>query len=126
MPTRPGAAATSVVVVDVNTIPGLEGLINPESRPSPEQLYEILRPYARYLVALRVNYLGERQITYMGQRELVYSSRVNMGLINLAEGRPIARPASVKVEYNQLNAARVAERDLRQTTTGLLRKLPRE
>jgi serine/threonine-protein kinase len=118
--------SAGVEVVDVNTIPGLEGFINPESRPSPEQIYEVLRPHARYLVTLRVNYLGERQITYMGQRELVYSSRVNMGLVNLAEGRPIARPDSIKVEYNQLNAARVAERDLRRVTTGLLQKLPRE
>jgi len=115
-----------VEVVDVTTIPGLEGFINPESRPSPEQVYDVLRPHARYLVALRVNYLGDRQITYMGQRELVYSSRINMGLVDLASGSPIARPVSVKVEYSQLNAAEVAQRELRKVTTALLKKLPRQ
>lgn len=115
-----------VEVVDVTTIPGLEGFINPESRPPPEQVYDVLRPYARYLVTLRVNYLGDRQITYMGQRELVYSSRINMGLVDLASGRPIARPDAVKVEYSQLNAAEVAQRELRRVTTALLQKLPRQ
>jgi len=115
-----------VEVIDVTTIPGLEGFINPESRPSPEQVYDVLRPHARYLVALRVNYLGDRQITYMGQRELVYSSRINMGLVDLSSGRSIARPDSVKVEYSQLNAAEVAQRELRRVTTALLQKLPRQ
>ena len=115
-----------VEVIEVTTIPGLEGFTNPESRPSPDQVYEALRPHARYLVALRVNYLGDREIVYMGQRDLVYSSRINMGLVDLSTRRPLGRPDTVKLEYSQLNAEEVVARDLRRATTGLLKKLPRE
>lgn len=115
-----------VEVIDVTTIPGLEGFTNPEARPSPDQVYEALRSHARYLVALRVSYLGDREIVYMGQRDLVYSSRINMGLVDLSTRRPLGRPDTVKLEYSQLNAEDVVARDLRRATTGLLKKLPRE
>ena len=115
-----------VEVIEVTSIPGLEGFTNPESRPSPDEVYAALQPHARYLVALRVNYLGDREIVYMGQRDLVYSSRINVGLVDLATQRPLGRPDTVKLEYSQLNAEEVVARELRRVTTGLVQKLPRE
>lgn len=113
-----------VEVIDVTSIPGLEGIIDTESRPNPEQVRAALRPYARYLVPLRVEYLGDRAITYMGQRDIVYQSRVNMALVDLATSRPIGRSTTVKLEYTQINADEVVSRDLRRATTGIVQRLP--
>jgi len=115
-----------VEVIEVTSIPGLEGFTNTESRPSPEQVRAALQPYARYLVPLRVEYLGDRAITYMGQRDIVYQARVNIDLIDLATGRRVGRPNTVKVEYTQLNADEVVSRELRRATTGIVQLLPRE
>jgi serine/threonine-protein kinase len=115
-----------VEVIEVTSIPGLEGFVNTESRPNPEQLRDALRPFARYLVALRVEYLGDRVISYMGQRDTVYQARVNMGLVDLATGRRVGRPKTVKVEYTQLNPDEVAAKELRRAATSLVQFLPRE
>ncbi len=115
-----------VEILEVTAIPGLEGFVNTESRPSPEQVREALRPYARFLVPLRVEYLGDRAISYMGQRDIVYQARVNMGLVDLQSGRPMGRPRMIKLEYTQLNADEVVARDLRKATTTLVQKLPRK
>lgn len=114
-----------VEVVEVTDIPGLEGFVNTDARPGPEKVRAALRPYARYLVALRVEYLGERAIYYMGQQDVVFSSRIDMGLVDLATGRPVGRRDNVKVEYTKLNATEVAAKQLRRPTTALLKVLPR-
>ena len=62
----------------------------------------------------------------MGQRDVVYQARVNMRLVDLESGRPMAKPVTVKVEYTQLNAEEVVGRELRKATTGLVQRLPRE
>jgi len=115
-----------VELVEVTSIPGLEGLINTESRPGPEKFREALRPYARYLVPIRVEYLGSRDIVYMGQRDQVHSARIHVTAVDLSTGRSIGRPADMTVEYTQLNAEEVVVEKLRRTATGLLQKLPRE
>ena len=115
-----------VELIEVTSIPGLEGFTNTESRPSPEQVRAALRPYARYLVALRVEYLGDRAIVYMGQRDIVYQARVNMAVVDLATGRPMGRPNITKVEYTQINAGDVVTKELRRPTTGIVQWLPRE
>lgn len=115
-----------VEIIEVTSIPGLEGFTNTESRPGPELVRAALRPHARYFVPLRVEYLGDRAITYMGQRDIVYQARVNMAVVDLATGRPLGRPNTIKVEYTQLNAGEVATRDLRRSTTAIIQKLPRE
>ena len=115
-----------VEVIEVTSIPGLEGFTNTESRPSPEQVRAALQPYARYFVPLRVEYLGDRAITYMGQRDIVYQARVNIGLVDLATGRRVGRPSTVKVEYTQLNADEVVSKELRRATTNIVQQLPRE
>ncbi len=114
-----------VEILEITAIPGLEGFVNTESRPSPEQVREALRPYARFVVPLRVEYLGDRAITYMGQRDIVYQSRVNMALVDLQSGRSMGKPEVIKIEYTQLNADEVVARDLRKATTGIVQKLPR-
>jgi len=78
------------------------------------------------LIPVRVEYLGDRAITYMGQRDIVYQSRVNIGLVDLATGRPLGRPSNIKIEYTQLNADSAVSRDLRRVTTEIVQKLPRE
>ena len=115
-----------VEILEITAIPGLEGFFNTESRPAPEKVREALRPYARFLVPLRVEYLGDRAISYMGQRDVVYQARVNMGLVDLQSGRPMGKPNMIKLEYTQLNADEVVARDLRRATTNIVQKLPRE
>jgi len=115
-----------VEILEITSIPGLEGFVNTESRPSPEQVREVLRPYARFFVPLRVEYLGDRAISYMGQRDIVYQARVNMGLVDLQSGRRMGKPNMIKVEYTQLNADEVVARDLRKATTSIVQKLPRK
>ena len=115
-----------IEILEVTDMPGLEGFVNTESRPSPDQVREALRPYARFLVPLRVEYLGDRAISYMGQRDIVYQARVNMGLVDLQSGRALGQADTIKVEYTQLNADEVVARDLRKATTGIVQKLPRE
>ncbi len=118
--------AAGVEIIEVTSIPGLEGFTDTESRPGPEQVRDALRPYARYLVPLRVEYLGDRAITYMGQRDTVYQARVNMGLVDLETGRPVGRPEIIKIEYTQLNADEAVSRDLRRATTSIVQQLPRD
>jgi serine/threonine-protein kinase len=115
-----------VELVDVTSIPGLEGFVNTESRPAPEQVRAALRPYARFLVPVRVDYLGERAIYYMGQRDTAHQARVNIGLVDLTTGRTIGTPSIIKVEYTQLNAGRVASEKLRRPATALVQRLPRD
>jgi len=115
-----------VEVIEVTSIPGLEGFTNTEARPSPEQVRDALRPYARYLIPLRVEYLGDRAIYYMGQQSTVYQARVNMGLVDLVTGRPMGKPSTVKVEYTQINADEVVSEKLRRATTGIVQRLPRK
>jgi serine/threonine-protein kinase len=115
-----------VEIVEITSIPGLEGLVNTEARPAPEQVRAAIRPHARYLVPIRVEYLGDRAVVYMGQRDVVFQARVNMGLVDLASGRALGRPANIKLEYTQLNADEVVERELRRATTNLVQQLPRD
>lgn len=115
-----------VEIVEVTSIPGLEGLINTESRPGPERFREAIKPYARYLVPIRVEYQGSRDIVYMGQRDQVHSARIHIAAVDLATGRQVGRPADMTVEYTQLNAEEIVVEKLRRAATGLLQKLPRE
>ncbi len=115
-----------VEIVEVTSIPGLEGLINTESRPGPERFRQAIKPYARYLVPIRVEYLGSRDIVYMGQRDQVHSARIHIAAVDLATGRPLGRPADTTVEYTQLNAEEVVVEKLRRAATGLLQQLPRQ
>ncbi|MCU0304677.1 MAG: protein kinase [Thermoanaerobaculales bacterium] len=115
-----------VEVVELTSIPGLEGLYNTETRPAPEEVRDALRPYARYLVGLRVEYLGDRPISYLGQPDVVYASRVNIALVDLAEGRPLGKPTSIKVEYTQLNVEQRVSKELGRVATGLVQALPRD
>jgi len=115
-----------VEILEITAVPGLEGFVNTESRPPPEKVREALRPYARFLVPLRVEYLGDRAISYMGQRDIVFQARVNMGLVDLQSGRPMGKPKMIKLEYTQLNADEVVARDLRKATTNIVQRLPRK
>ncbi|HSN55998.1 MAG TPA: protein kinase [Candidatus Sulfomarinibacteraceae bacterium] len=119
-------AAAGVELVELTSVPGFESLFDTEQRPDPEQVREALRPYARYLVAIRVEYLGDRPIVVMGQRDFVHSARVRIGLVDLAEGRIVGGPKAVTVEYTQLNAERVVGDKLRRPATDLVQTLPRQ
>jgi serine/threonine protein kinase len=118
--------AAGIEVIEATSIPELGGFTDTESRPGPEQIRAALQPYARYLVPIRVEFLGDRPITYMGQRDIVYQSRVNVALVDLATGRPVGRPTTVKLEYTQLNADEVVSRELRRAATSVVQQLPRD
>jgi hypothetical protein len=119
-------AQAGVEIVEVTSIPGLEGFVNTEARPNPEQVRVVLRPFARFLVGVRVEYLGDRAIYYMGQRDVAHQARVHLSLVDLEAGRPVGQPHNVRVEFTPLNARDVASKELRQPMTALLQILPRD
>ncbi|MEE4270772.1 MAG: protein kinase [Thermoanaerobaculales bacterium] len=115
-----------VDIVDVTSIPGLEGFIDTEARPGPERVRAIIRPHARFMVPIRVQLVGSREVVYMGQRDVVHQARVNLTAVDLASGRRLGRAADVTIEFTELNAREKVEEGLRRATTGLLQQVPRD
>ena len=107
-------ARAGVLLVDEAGIPGIDGLISGAEERRPGLAQELLRPYARNLVMVRVEYLGERPLMYMGQRDVAFQARVSLVPIEVATGRPLEQPARFRVEYTHLSAGRVVEKEFRQ------------
>ncbi|MCU0235111.1 MAG: serine/threonine protein kinase, partial [Thermoanaerobaculales bacterium] len=59
-------ARAGVPLVDEAGVPGLEALISGAEERRPGDAHGLLQPYARHLVMVRVEYLGERPLVYMG------------------------------------------------------------
>jgi len=119
-------ARAGVDIVEVTSIPGLEGFIDTEARPGPERVRAIIRPHARFMVPIRVQLVGSREIVYMGQRDVVHQARVNLAAVDLASGRRLGRAADVTIEFTELNAREKVEEGLRRATNGLLQQVPRD
>jgi len=102
-----------ILLVDEHGLPGVAQLLGGES-PLPGQLHAALRPYVRYVVLARVEYLGERHLQYMGQPDVAFQARLSIALVDVQDGRSLAPPKSFRVEYTHLNARRVAEEKLRR------------
>jgi hypothetical protein len=107
-------ARAGVLLVDEAGIPGIDGLISGAEERRPGLAQELLRPYARNLVMVRVEYLGERPLMYMGQRDVAFQARVSLVPIEVATGRPLEQPTRFRVEYTHLSAGRVVEKEFRQ------------
>jgi serine/threonine-protein kinase len=107
-------AQAGITLVDENGIPGIAAFLGTDLTPEPGEIHQLLRPHARYLVLVRVEYLGERPLVYMGQRDVAFQARVIMVPIDLQGGSTVAAPTRLRTEYTHLNAQRVAEKELRR------------
>jgi len=107
-------AQAGVTLVDENGIPGIAAFLGTDLAPEPGEIHRLLRPYAEYLVLVRVEYLGERPLVYMGQQDVAFQARVIMVPIDLQAGNALAQPVRLRTEYTHLNAQRVAEKELRR------------
>ena len=103
-----------ILLVDEHGLPTTATLFSGEGAPTPGEVREALRPYARNLVMIRVEYLGERPLQYMGQMDLAFQARIAIVPIDLQRARALAPPDVLRVEYTHLNAQRVVERRLRE------------
>jgi len=102
-----------IPLVDEYSVPGAADLLAGDTSREPGEIHRLLRPYARNVVIVRVEYLGERPLVYMGQQDVAFQARVTVATIDVQGGRPLAQPIRVKVEYTHLSAQRVAEDKLR-------------
>jgi hypothetical protein len=116
-------ARAGVPLVDEVSVPGLQELMADPSERQPGAAHALLRPYARHLVMVRVEYLGERPLLYMGQRDVAFQARVTMVPIDVDSGAPLQQPERVRLEYTHLNAQRVVEKELRQPTSRIVQLL---
>ena len=116
-------ARAGISVVDENSIPGATDLIAGASDREPGEMHRLLRPYARNVVMVRVDYLGERPLMYMGQRDLAFQARVTVVPIDLHGREPLAQPIRTRVEYTHLSAPRVVEEKLRAPTRQVVQVL---
>jgi hypothetical protein len=102
-----------IPLVDEYSVPGAADLLAGDTSREPGEVHRLLRPYARNVVIVRVEYLGERPLVYMGQQDVAFQARVTVATIDVQGGRPLAQPIKFKVEYTHLSAQRVAENRLR-------------
>ena len=107
-------AQAGIPLVDENGIPGIAAFLGTDLAPEPGEIHRLLRPYAEYLVLVRVEYLGERPLVYMGQQDVAFQARVIMVPVDLQAGNAVAAPVRLRTEYTHLNAQRVAEKELRR------------
>jgi serine/threonine-protein kinase len=107
-------AQAGIHLVDEDGIPGIAAFLGTDLAPEPGEIHRLLRPYAQYLVLVRVEYLGERPLVYMGQQDVAFQARVIMVPVDLQAGNAVAAPVRLRTEYTHLNAQRVAEKELRR------------
>ena len=107
-------AQAGITLVDENGIPGIAAFLGTDLAPEPGEMHRLLRPFAEYLVLVRVEYLGERPLVYMGQQDVAFQARVIMVPVDLQAGSAVAAPVRLRTEYTHLNAQRVAEKELRR------------
>jgi len=107
-------AQAGIPLVDENGIPGIAAFLGTDLAPEPGEIHRLLRPYAQYLVFVRVEYLGERPLVYMGQQDVAFQARVIMVPVDLQAGNAVAAPVRLRTEYTHLNAQGVAEKELRR------------
>jgi serine/threonine-protein kinase len=100
-------------LVDERSLPELTGLLADGGPPERGAAREALRPHARFVLLVRIEYLGERQIYYLGTPDVVYQARIAATAVDLSDGSRIGPPLSERVEYTHLTAERVAREALR-------------
>ncbi len=107
-------AKAGVELVDERSLPEAADLMARGEAPRPDEVRAALTPHARYLILVRVEYLGERPLQYMGQADIAFQARLTVVPIDLRQGQALASPETFRVEYTHLNAGRVAENRLRR------------
>lgn len=112
-----------IPLVDENGIPGIATFLGTDLAPEPGEIHRLLRPHARHLILVRVEYLGERQLVYMGQQDVAFQARVIMVPVDLQAGSAVAAPVRIRTEYTHLNAQRVAEKELRRPANRIAKLL---
>jgi serine/threonine-protein kinase len=115
-----------IQLVDEFSIPGAADLLAGDTPREPGEIHRLLRPYARNVVIVRVEYLGERPLFYMGQQDVAFQARVSVVAIDVQGGRPLSQPIKFKVEYTQLSAQRVAENKLRAPVRRIVKLIETE
>ena len=119
-------STAGIPLVDEYSLPGAADLLAGDTSREPGEIHRLLRPYARNVVIVRVEYLGERPLVYMGQQDVAFQARVTVATIDVQGGRPLAQPIKFKVEYTNLSAKRVAENKLRAPARRVVRLIVAE
>lgn len=99
---RSEAEAAGLDVVDANTLPSTEGML--QRRVAVRELIDQLREdgYAVLMLA-RVEPTGQRELTYYGRRDTSYQARVTVTAYDLATGRPFGSPQTGSMSYTSIN-----------------------
>jgi serine/threonine-protein kinase len=117
-------AGAGIPLVDEVAVPGLPSALAEGDAGRRGDVQAVLAPYAKHLVMVRIEYLGERPLVYMGQRDVAFQARVTMVPIEVATGTPLLQPPiRFRVEYTHLNAQRVVEDTFRQPTYQIMQLL---
>ncbi len=117
-------AGAGIPLVDEAAVPGLLSAIAEGNTDRRGDVRAALAPYAKNMVMVRIEYLGERPLVYMGQRDVAFQARVTMVPIEVATGTPLLQPpVRFRVEYTHLNAQRVVEDEFRQPTYQIMQLL---
>lgn len=95
-------------VFDASGIPGLRRALD-----SGQDLNPVLRPHARWLVMITVEYLGDRQLKFMGRYETEYQARLELRAVDLGRGTPIGPSTRKVLGYTRLNVEKKVSAALR-------------
>jgi serine/threonine-protein kinase len=96
-----------VEVLDARTLGGLP------MDNDPQRAAEFLAPYARWLVVIRGERMGQREVVVMGRYSLVTQGRLFVRLVDLADGTATGPLVNETLEYTQLNVDERVRRTLR-------------
>ena len=116
-------ARAGVKLVDEHGLPEAVELMERGEAPRQGEVRAALAPYARNLVLVRVEYLGERPLQYMGQADVAFQARCTVVPVDLWQAKALADPETVRVEYTHLSAERVAANRLRPSARRVLAAL---
>lgn len=108
-----------IKTIDEDFLPG----VDTHGDPTPQGLAAQLKPHARYLLLIRVEYLGDRQVEYMGRYDSISQSRVVVAAVDLESGERIGPGLRETVEYTNLNAKRALGKALQPRLRGLVQRL---
>jgi hypothetical protein len=108
-------------VVDEDAIPALMGRLGEPPDRDPGYLMEQLRPYARNILIVNAEYLGQRQLRYMGRSDVAFQSRLKLVAVDMTTDQALGNTFEEKVEYTHLSVGRVVEEKLRPVVRRIAR-----
>jgi hypothetical protein len=113
-------------VIDEDAVPALMGRLGEPPDRNPGHLVEVLRPFARNLLIVNAEYLGQRELRYMGRSDVAFQSRLKVVAVNMTSGQPLGQTWEEKVEYTHLSVGRVVEEKMRPMVRRVARLLAGE